>query len=179
LDFNKEDCLQFKVPQDINLEDKIVGPLTIVQFIYLLSGGIICYLIFNALKGRVLLAIVIMAPIAIFALALAFFKVQDQPLIHFVKAGLIFWSSPKTRLWKRQGEAPQIIYEGPKKKTKEQIPIKRIIDKSELEKLAYVLDTSSHGKTEQKHFGNITSGFEKLLEKNKIGGAVVNNPKTK
>lgn len=132
--------MQFQVPQNIDLEDKIVGPLTLIQFLYLLSGGVICYLLFLTLKGSAVFW-VLGIPIALFALALAFLKIQDQPLSYFVKAGLIYLSRPKIRLWQRQGLAPQVILAPVKKAAPKVIIPKKKIEKSELEKLAYSLDT--------------------------------------
>lgn len=134
--------MQFQVPQNIDIEDKIVGPLTLLQFLYLLIGGVIDYLLFLMLEGSFVFWLLGL-PIAIFALALAFLKIQDQPLSYFVKAGLIYLSRPKIRLWQRQGLAPKIILAPVKKAAKAAIIPKRKIEKSELEKLAYMLDTSA------------------------------------
>ena len=133
--------MQFKVPQNIDLEDKIVGPLTLIQFLYLLAGGVIDYLLFLSLKGSYIFW-VLAVPVSILALALAFLKIQDQPLSYFIKAGLIYLQRPKKRLWLRQGLQMPIIKAGPQKQEKEEIIApKRRIEKSELEKLAQMLDT--------------------------------------
>lgn len=132
--------MQYKVPQNIDLEDKIIGPLTLIQFLYLLVGGIIDYLLLNFLKGGILFYILAI-PIAIFALALTFIKIQDRPLSHFVKAGLIYLQSPHVRLWKRQGMKIEFINKKIEKKKVYKSPPKKRIEKSELEKLAQMLDT--------------------------------------
>lgn len=135
--------MQFQVPQGIELEDKIIGPLTLIQFLYLLVGGIIDYLLFLSLKGSFLFWLFGL-PIALIALALAFLKIQDQPLSYFIKSGFIYLTRPKIRLWQRQGIAPQVIRAPQKKVIKTPPPTpKRKIEKSELEKLAYTLDTQS------------------------------------
>jgi len=132
--------LQFQVPQGLDLEDKIVGPLTLIQFLYLIAGGVVDYLLFLSFKTSFIFW-VIGLPIALVALALAFLKIQDQPLSYFIKAGLIYLSRPKIRLWRRQGLAPTVLVNPPKKILKAPPPPKRKIEKSELEKLAYALDT--------------------------------------
>ncbi|KKQ72050.1 MAG: hypothetical protein US94_C0047G0005 [Berkelbacteria bacterium GW2011_GWB1_38_5] len=132
--------MQFQVPQGIDMEDKIVGPLTLIQFLYLLVGGVIDYLLFLNLKGNFIFWILAL-PITIFALALAFLKIQDQPVSYFVRAGLSYLSRPKIRIWQRQGFNPSIIKIVQKKATTVKAIPKRRIEKSELEKLAYTLDT--------------------------------------
>lgn len=133
--------MQFQVPQNIDMEDKIIGPLTLIQFLYLLVGGIIDYLLFISF-GSSLIFWIIGLPVAVFALALAFLKIQDQPLAHFVKAGLVYLSRPKTRLWQREGLIISIVKEKPGKVKIAPPPApKRHIEKSELEKLAQMLDT--------------------------------------
>ncbi len=132
--------MQYKVPQNIDLEDKIIGPLTLIQFLYLLVGGIICYLLLTFLKGGIVFWL-LATPVALFALALTFIKIQDRPLSHFVKAGLIYLQSPHVRLWKRQGINIELVKKKVEKKKVYKAPPKRRIEKSELEKLAQTLDT--------------------------------------
>jgi len=134
--------LQFQVPQGLDLEDKIVGPLTLLQFLYLLFGGVIDYLLFLSF-GTGFVFWIFGLPIGMIALALAFLKIQEQPLSYFIKAGIIYLSRPKIRLWQRQGLAPKVLHASPKKIEKAAPPPKRKIEKSELEKLAYSLDTQT------------------------------------
>jgi len=143
--------MQFQVPQNIDMEDKIVGPLTLIQFLYVLAGGIVDYLLFLSL-GPSFIFWLIGLPIAAVSLGLAFLKIQDQPLGYFVKAGLSYLSRPKMRLWKREGIGQKIIIEPIRKKVDTNvIPTKKRIDKSELEKLASSLDTQTKSPIVQKH----------------------------
>ncbi len=132
--------MQFKVPQNIDLEDKIAGPLTLIQFLYVLSGGVIIYLLFLSLHTK-LLFWVFAIPLAVITLAMAFLKIQDQPLSHFIKAGLVYLSKPKKRLWLRTGLVKPVVFGQTKKEKKVVLPPKRKIEKSELEQLAQMLDT--------------------------------------
>ena len=132
--------MQFKVPQNIDLEDKIVGPLTLIQFLYVISGGVLIYLLYLTIGGTFFFW-VLSIPIAAIALALAFLKIQDQPLSHFIKAGLIFLSRPKTRVWQRHGLNFSAINAAPQGKKRLTSLPKKKIEKSELEKIAQMLDT--------------------------------------
>ena len=134
--------MQFKVPQNIDLEDKIVGPLTLIQFLYVLGGGVLDYLMYLSF-GSVFIFWVVAIPATAIALALAFLKIQDQPLSHFIKAGLTYLSRPKVRVWRRHGTDFSSIRQAPPKKNVMPIIPKKKIEKSELEKLAQVLDTGT------------------------------------
>ena len=158
--------MQFKVPQNIDLEDKIIGPLTMIQFIYVLVGGLIDYLFFQWFGIKHLgIFLIIGIPIGLVALALAFLKIQDQPLSHFIKAGLVYLSNPKTRIWKKEEILPKVILQAPKEKPKSQLmPTKRQIEKSELEKLAYALDTQGFSPAETQNFGRVSQIYESWLK---------------
>lgn len=156
--------MQFQVPQNIDLEDKLVGPLTLIQFLYVLGGGLIDYILLNLLGPQFafwLLAI----PIALVSLGLAFLKIQEQPLSHFISTGLVYLSRPKLHIWQRQGETQTILTEPPPpKKSTQPIVIKTKPGKSELEQLAYTLDTSGPAPAEAKTFGKVTAAFEKIIQ---------------
>ncbi len=89
--------MQYKVPQHIDEEDKILGPLTFVNFIYLLVGGAL--ILFSFVLFDFALFIVLAIPIALFSLAFALVKVQDQPFSHFFVSLLLFLKQPKKRVW--------------------------------------------------------------------------------
>lgn len=157
--------MQFKVPQNIDLEDKIVGPLTLIQFLYILGGALIDYILFQTVaKASFAVFIVLASPISLVALALAFLKIQDQPLSHFIKAGLIYLQSPQTRLWQRRGHDVSILTETPKPKETETPMVAKNLEKSQLEQLARMLDTRQMPSAQEKKLGSVSQAFEKLLK---------------
>lgn len=161
--------MQFRVPQNIDLEDKIVGPLTLVQLVYLLSGGLIVYILFQILgKNYFYVFLFFGIPIALVTLAITFLKIQDQPLSYFIKAGITYFSRPKIRFWQRKDVMP-IIKDQPAEAAKEVIamPAKRI-EKSNLEQLAYALDTQPITQEEKRFFGKITNNVEELINKGEL-----------
>lgn len=96
---------RYQVPQFIEVEDKIFGPLTFKQFVYLAGGGGLCLLFFTLLP--LLLAIPLMLPVIAFALALAFYKVNGRPFIVSVEHAFGYFFGNKLYLWKqRQAKAP-------------------------------------------------------------------------
>ncbi len=142
--------MQFRVPQNIDMEDKIIGPLTLKQFLYLMAGGGLCYAILLKLQpsGRTALAILIDAPIGIFFLALAFVKIQDRPFSQFLLSLLSFSSRPRRRVWRREQEQSSVVIEEVKK-TEDTKTEKKNLDKTKVSEITKILD--SGGKTESGH----------------------------
>jgi hypothetical protein len=136
--------VQFKVPQNIDMADRIVGPLTLVQFLYLLCGGIVVYFLFSTIAPiNSTLFFVIGAPVTLFTLALAFLKIQDQPFPKFVGAFFIFLFRPKMRVWFKEGIDPKLTITPDKVENKPDVGHKNI-KRSELDRLALALDTGGH-----------------------------------
>jgi len=91
--------MQFKVPQFLEIEDKIFGPFTFRQFVYLVGGAGICYILFKLL-GIWLGAIPILA-IAGLSAALIFYRPNGEPFINMIEAGLKYAMQNKLYIWKR------------------------------------------------------------------------------
>ncbi len=91
--------MQFQVPQFIDIEDKIFGPLTAKQFFYILGGGALIFLMYVFLQ--LWLVILLGLPVAAFSAALAFLKINGQPFIKIVGNALTFASSSRLYLWKK------------------------------------------------------------------------------
>lgn len=92
--------MQFKVPQFIDIEDKVFGPFTFRQFVYLAGGAGFIYLSFKFLP--ILIALVIAPVFAGLALALTFFKYNDKPFIHVLESFIRFYSKSRLYLWRKQ-----------------------------------------------------------------------------
>lgn len=133
--------MRYQVPQFIEVESKIFGPLTLKQFIYLVGGGGIVFLLYTLLP--LWLAIIFGLPVAGLALALAFYKVNNQPFIKVIESALKFFSADRLYLWKR---LPQ------KNKQKEEVKISQDsqiyvpkLTQSKLKELSWSLDIKKHG----------------------------------
>lgn len=92
--------MQFQVPQYIDIEDKVIGPLTIRQFLYLLAAGAIVFVLYTILNLYV--TIILAIPIAVIAFALGFIKVNNQPFINAIKNLFGFLKKPDFYVWKKQ-----------------------------------------------------------------------------
>lgn len=102
--------MQFKVPQNIDMEDRIIGPLTLTQFFYLLFGGVILYILFNklVLSGFSFLFWILAIPIGTFSFAMAFVKIQDRPFPSFFFAMLKYMATPRARVWQHYTRPNQV-----------------------------------------------------------------------
>lgn len=109
---------EYKVPQNIDLEDKIVGPFTMRQFIYLLIGGGTIYGLFRyfaQFENGLPYFLVLTFPIALLTAAFTFVKVNDRPFEKFIVSFFQFLTQPKQRLWQRGYQPPQVVTRAPTK----------------------------------------------------------------
>jgi len=92
--------MQFKVPQFLDIEDKIFGPFTFREFVYLAGGAGLCFVLYKALG--LLLGIIPMLIIVGFSLMLTFYHPNGKPFIDLVESGLKFAVQDKLFIWKRK-----------------------------------------------------------------------------
>lgn len=130
--------MDYQVPQFIEVEDKIFGPFTLKQFIYLAGGAGICAILLVTLP--LLLALIIGVPIAALAAALAFYKVNNKPFIEMLEAGFNYYVGKRLYLWKKERE--EAIPLAPTKVVTEDVATAKItgLTRSKLEDLAFKLD---------------------------------------
>lgn len=104
---------QYKVPQDVEAEDKLIGPFSFRQFVYLLiAGGLIAlavglFQIFPALA-------IIPVPFILFFGALALPLKKDQPMETYLAALVSFYLKPRTRVWMPGQKETTILITAPK-----------------------------------------------------------------
>jgi len=134
--------VQFKVPQFIDVEDKLFGPLTFKQFAYLGGGAGLVYIIFRFLPG--FLAFIIGAPVALFSLALAFYKINGKPFIFIVNAWINYKMQNKLYLWKKSEPKQNEKSTEDPENTKDFIPR---LSNSKLKDLSWNLDIQDMNKS--------------------------------
>ncbi len=128
---------QYQVPQFITIEDRIIGPLTLKQFLYLLGGGGIAVLGWSLLHP--VLFFLLALPLAGLSVALAFAKINDRPLASVLFAAINFYLKPRLYLWRQSRHARPMPPSAP---TPEASPLAGIhkLSPSKLEDLAWSLD---------------------------------------
>ena len=92
--------MRFKVPQFIDVESKIIGPLSFFQLVYLV-GSIAIVLGSIALFGTII-GIVIGTPFAVLGVSLAFYKHNNRPLSVMIENALSFFLSKKFYTWRKE-----------------------------------------------------------------------------
>lgn len=130
--------MRFQVPQFIEIEDKIFGPLTFKQFIYVAGGIGVAVVLFTFLPK--FFAILFSLPVVALAAALAFYKVNEKPFINVVEAFFHYTLTNKLYIWKKEekvmnNEQLTMNKEGPI----EQVYVPKLSE-SKLKELTWSLD---------------------------------------
>ncbi len=129
--------MQFQVPQFIEVEDKIFGPLTFKQFVFLIGGAGFAYLFWR------LLPLVVAAPFVVgslgLAAALAFVQFNGRPFLQALEHGFYFFLRSKLYLWNNEHKKRIAVAKpiAPTKATDVYVP--KLSD-SKLHELAWSLD---------------------------------------
>ncbi len=92
--------MQFQIPQFIEVENKIVGPLTLKQFMYLGIAAAFSFMFFFLLNTW--LWFFITSILATISLSFAFVKYNGQPLPKIVWLSFNFLWKPRLYLWQRE-----------------------------------------------------------------------------
>ena len=92
--------MEYQVPQFIDVEDKLIGPLTLRQFIYLAGAGGICIVFFSYMN--IVLALLFSAAVIALAACLAFYKINGKSFIQVLDAGFNYYIKGKLFLWKHE-----------------------------------------------------------------------------
>ncbi|MES2416353.1 MAG: PrgI family protein [Patescibacteria group bacterium] len=134
--------MQFKVPQFLDIEDKIFGPFTFRQFAYLAGGGGLCFVLYRALP--LYIGFIPIAIVAGLALALSFYKVNNKPFIFVVESAFKYLFADKLYIWKRRlkEKNEKQVKDTSSEENKERIESARAsrLNTSRLKDLAWSLD---------------------------------------
>lgn len=108
--------MEYQIPQFIEVEDKIFGPFTFRQFIFIAGGVGLCVLFF--LRLNIILAVLLSIPVAGLSAALAFYKVNNKSFLSLIEAAVKHYTSDHFYLWrkdhnKKTEEAPMVRAQAP------------------------------------------------------------------
>lgn len=132
----------YKVAQDVEAEDKLLGPFSFRQFVYLIIvaiAGALAWGLFKLFPPLVIIPL----PIILFFGALALPLRKDQPMEVYLAAILSFYLKPRKRLWAPDGIDSLIEITAPK-----EIEVQRTKDLSQNEaeqRLSYLADIADTG----------------------------------
>jgi hypothetical protein len=105
----------YKVIQDIEAEDKFIGPLTLKQFVFAGIAAVSCYLSFLALTKHFNFILFFTGPIIVFTGFLAWPWSRDQPTEVWALAKLRFMFKPRRRIWNQTGMQEPVTITAPKR----------------------------------------------------------------
>lgn len=137
--------MEYQVPQFIEVEDKIFGPFTLKQFIYLAGGAGLSAIILLYVRP-LFLAFFIVAPIAAVSASLAFYKVNNKPLIDIVEAGFNYYLKDRLYLWRKEPpKEPIMPVPAPVEAPRQKLGLSR----GKLQELAWSLDIQDQNQPPQ------------------------------
>lgn len=92
--------MQFRVPQFIDIEDKVFGPFTLKQFGYMAGAGGLSFLIWTFIPVKIV-AVILIAPVAGLFLALAFIKYNNRSFGEILESAFSYYTGAKIYTWKQ------------------------------------------------------------------------------
>jgi hypothetical protein len=131
---------QYKVPQDVEAEDKLVGFLTLKQFIYVVIGLAWGFVSYRLLSPLPFIFLIVGVPPTLIFLMLGLIQRQGQPFETYFVAMVSFYFKPRKRLWHKDPilevfklEQPKIVEDQNQRSTEEV--------RSKLDQIAQIVDT--------------------------------------
>lgn len=171
--------MQYKVPQNVDIEDKVIAGLTLRQFTFLMIAGGAVLMLYYLLPPAISFMFM---PLGVlfggFGIALAFIKINDRPLEIFIASAARTLLTPNQRVWQKEIiiEKEEAIHEIPKavptrKKSLEEI-------RTNLEKLAMIVDSGAHEYVEGRA-SNVLPGLKSdsakdILQDTELGSERIN-----
>lgn len=158
----------YKVPQDVEAEDKLLGPFSFRQFIYLIiaaAAGLIAYGLSRIFIGLIIIPV----PVILFFIILALPLKKDQPMETYLTAVVRFWLKPRVRLWEPEGNIINVEITAPR--TDDISLTKDFSGDEAAQRLAYlsqVVDTQ----------GWATRGLKSALDNSRLNDTVVAEAQT-
>lgn len=140
---------QFVVPQFIDIESKILGPITMRQFVTVLIALFVEFIIYSLCDFTLFL--ILSAVVFPIAGAMAFMKVGGIPVPHFLLNLIQSFRKPKVRIWDKSLVGVEIRQYLKKPSTIENIKVvrKEMVTSSRLAELSLIVDTGGVYKGEE------------------------------
>lgn len=115
--YNGYGMATYKVLQDIEAEDKLIGPLTLRQFIYAGIGAVFLYLSYLFATGGAVFMLPIFLPVVAITAFFAFPWMRDQPTEVWALAKIRFLLKPRKRIWNQSDIKEMVTITAPKQVT--------------------------------------------------------------
>jgi hypothetical protein len=153
--------MRFQVPQFTDVEDRIMGPFTLKQFIYLAGSAGLCVVFYTLLPFFI--AVILMLPVIALGVALAFFKIQNRPFIKIVEASFKYLLGDRLYVWKHQ---PKKYKKSEKDKAGSVENLMPRLTNNKLKDLTWDLDVKTSPTEPPREVTSKTGGLESAIQKN-------------
>lgn len=137
---------QFTVPQFIDVENQIIGPLTVRQFMILLAAAIIIGVTYRLFDFGLFLTVA--AVVAILASTFSFAKINGRPFHFFILNAVQTWRRPGLRIWDNRAVITAQAEKLPDLKVEYRVPAPKLYKTSRLAELSLIVDTKGKYKGE-------------------------------
>jgi len=139
---------QFLIPQFLDVEDKIFGPVTTRQFVILLSSSLLLFILFKLTDTTLFIFLLII--IGGFSLVLAFVKINGQTFHFFILNIIQNFKSPSRRIWRKDYTKSQLnqLRKGEKKEVLESSGDHKKISYNRIRDLSLVVNTGGYYKAD-------------------------------
>ncbi len=145
--------MQYSVPQFLEVEDKIIGPLSLKQFLILLGGGLVSLMWWSIFGMGAVFFLFALPTMGLFVL-MAFGKFNGRPILSSLLSAMHFFSAPKLRVFSRTGEKAFSVAKAVSQKAPSQ-PAPEPETGSRLRRLAYILDQKTAEEERLIHSGQL------------------------
>jgi hypothetical protein len=140
---------QYTVPQFIDVEAKIIGPITTRQFLIFLGAALIIFISYKIFDFGLFLTIAII--VFLLAGTFAFLKINGRPFHYFVLNLIQTLKKPGLRVWNHQSSS---FEEKENKEVKfEETIVNKKLNEAQLEELSLIIDTKGKYKGENNDSG--------------------------
>jgi len=137
--------MQYQVPQFIDVEDKIFGPLTLKQFVYVGGGVGLGFVLYKFLPSFI--AYPLIGAEGGLAIALAFVEVNKKPFINVLESAFMYIIHARLYLWKADYKREKVEEEELKLNTGINVPN---LTENKLKSLSWSLDINEQIDSDRK-----------------------------
>lgn len=137
--------MQFVVPQFIDVEDKIIGALSVRQFLTFLVGGALIFGNYQLVYKLLLPNFWFFAISSIFIFfvtgTFAFVKINGRTFHYFLLSFLVTMQKPQLRVWNKRLSKSELVKKEEIVEIPATVPVKAPITAHKLTELSLIVDT--------------------------------------
>jgi hypothetical protein len=137
--------MRFQVPQFIEVEDKIFGPLTFKQFVYLAGGVGLAALLWILVPLKIVAIPLIIAALSLSG-SLAFLKINNKPFIEVMRSAIYFLLNHKLYIWRKETVSAVRKEDAPQSVSDVYVPK---LSSSKLKEISWALDVEDLAKKDE------------------------------